>query len=97
MINLNSPTHNDWQPLKKLDIKHQKIMDRSLTRVLAKQHSNRIYTWDYLTDSFMIAYPDYIPRAKPFPIHPVRHPQSQIIINHNTRELIMLGNVNRIE
>lgn len=89
MINLNSPIHNDWQLLIDDDTA-LKLMTPQLKRIYHKQHSNRVYTWDYLTPSFIQAYPNYKTRKKPFPLARTIPQQRQLLINHNTRELITL-------
>nr|AZS32325.1 hypothetical protein 1 [Hypsignathus monstrosus tombus-like virus 1] len=55
-INQNSPVHRQWRPL---DRPRVSILEKDRLHVLKKQSTNRPYTWDYLTPSFIEAYPNY--------------------------------------
>ncbi|APG76359.1 hypothetical protein 2 [Hubei diptera virus 15] len=87
MININSPIHTNWKPLPKLESKLKKYMTRSLERVFNKQLSNKPYDYDYLTPSYIEAYPDYVYDRKVNILYTKPKPPIEFIINHNIKEI----------
>ncbi|APG76415.1 hypothetical protein 2 [Sanxia tombus-like virus 8] len=90
MINQNSPAHRQWRPLLSLEDKLKKYMTHSLERVFAKQSNNRVYKWDYLTPSYIEAYPNYKIDKPQYPYYKPVAPQKRIVINHNIKELFIV-------
>nr|QTJ63593.1 RNA-dependent RNA polymerase [Hymenopteran tombus-related virus] len=89
-INLNSPVHRQWRALPKLEDKLKKYLPQNVVLELSKQSTNRVYKWDYLTPSFVEAFPNYRITSPKIILYKPPPPQKHIIINHNIKEISQL-------
>lgn len=82
-INQNSPVSRQWHKLPKPNVT---ILEKDRQHVFRKQQANRPYTWDYLTPSFIDAYPNYSITTPKYPIYK-RPPdqRSRYIFNHMSK------------
>lgn len=90
IINLNSPVHRQWHALPKLEDKLKKYLPTNILQEMQKQSNNRVYHWDYLSPSYIQAYPNYRIETKKYEIYKKPIKQKKIIINHNIKEIIQL-------
>lgn len=88
MINLNSPIHRQWTPLPKLEDKLKKYLPKQIQLELTKQSSNKPYLYDYLTPSYIQAYPNYKIDAPKHIFYKQPPAQQHYLINHNIKELV---------
>lgn len=88
-MNSNSPIGREWKALERIG-KELVLLERNIQLELKKQQgSNRPYTWDYLDPSITQAYPNYKLKTNPISIEYRNTLPVDIIINHNTKELLM--------
>lgn len=88
-MNSNSPVGREWKALERIG-KQLNLLERNIVLELKKQtNANRPYTWDYLTESIKVAYPNYTMKTTTYPTTPRVVAPLDHIINHNTQELLL--------